>query len=298
MDVYNYTLQEHDEIVEHYGSEFFDIMQKTLASCAEKWNLTVEGIIPYFSINCIFACRSEQYGESILKIGRKYAEAATEAGMLAEYNGRKFCRLYAEDSKNGALLIEKLSPGRNLFYHTNAEQRIAAFAGLYDNLHLPPRGVAAYPTYRGWIERFIKLAADRDNVREHGGKALDLYNELVKTYGRTMLLHGDLHHENILSDGDGYRIIDPKGVIGDPVFDCSRFIMDEFGDDLSPYKHADIINFTGKLSSAIGVPIKVLLECMYIETVIWMGEDLFFCNWLDGNVKSNPLQAEKLMELV
>lgn len=298
MNVYTFTLQEHDEIVEHYGSQFFDTMQKTLESCAEKWGLTVDDLIPYYSVNCIFACHSEQYGEAILKIGRKYDEAATEAGMLAEYNGRKFCRLYAEDVKNGALLIEKLSPGRNLFYHTSAEQRIAAFAGLYNNLHIPPRGVAAYPTYRGWIERFIKLAEGRGEVREHGGKALDLYDKLVKTYGRTMLLHGDLHHENILSDGDSYRIIDPKGVIGDPVFDCSRFIMDEFGDDLSPCKHAEIIDFTVKLSKAIGVPAKVLLKCMYIETVIWMGEDLFFCNWLDEQMINNTLEAEKLMELI
>jgi streptomycin 6-kinase len=34
-----------------------------------------------------------------------------------------------------------------------------------------------------------------------------------------MLLHGDLHHENILSTTDGYRAIDPKGLVGDPGYE-------------------------------------------------------------------------------
>jgi streptomycin 6-kinase len=296
MNIYKFSTNEQATIVKKFGGEFFDKMQKTLESCVKKWCLSVDNLIPYFSVNCIFICRSELYGETILKIGRKYNEAATEAGMLTEYNGHRFCRLYAADVKNGALLLEKLSPGKNLFYETDADQRIIAFAGLYNKLHLPPRGTANYPTYQEWIERFIKLADDRDDIREHGSKAMYLYDEIVQTYSKTMLLHGDLHHENILSDGVGYRIIDPKGVIGDPVFDCSRFIMDEFDDNLMLCKHAEIKSFTEKLGKAIDIPAEVLLKCLYIETVISMGEDLFYFNWLDDDMIDNALQAETLMK--
>jgi streptomycin 6-kinase len=39
------------------------------------------------------------------------------------------------------------------------------------------------------------------------------------------LLHGDLHHENILQAGNGeWKIIDPQGVVGSAVFECGRFI--------------------------------------------------------------------------
>jgi hypothetical protein len=94
----------------------------------------------------------------------------------------------------------------------------------------------------------------------------------------------------------GYQIIDPKGVIGDPVFDCSRFIMNEFDDNLMLCKHTEIKSFTGKLGKAIGIPAQVLLKCLYIETVISMGEDLFFFNWLDDGMINNALQTEKLMK--
>lgn len=35
---------------------------------------------------------------------------------------------------------------------------------------------------------------------------------------------------------------------------------------------------------------------MYIETVIWMGEDLFYFNWLYDGMIDNTLQAEILMK--
>ena len=34
-----------------------------------------------------------------------------------------------------------------------------------------------------------------------------------------MLLHGDLHHENVLSAGADWRAIDAKGVVGDPGYE-------------------------------------------------------------------------------
>ena len=34
-----------------------------------------------------------------------------------------------------------------------------------------------------------------------------------------MLLHGDLHHENILQTGNEWRAIDAKGVVGDPGYE-------------------------------------------------------------------------------
>lgn len=298
MKTYIFTTEEQNMIVNHFGAEFFETMQITLQICTEKWCLCIDSLIPLFSVNCIFACHSVRYGEAILKIGWNHHDATTESAMLNEYNGQKFCRLYESNIKNGALLIEKLSPGKNLFCKTTAEQRITAFAELYNSLHLPARGAADYPTYRGWIGRFIKLTENRNDIKEHGIKALNLYDELVRTYSKTMLLHGDIHHYNIISDGDGYRLIDPKGVIGDPVFDCSRFIIQEFDDDLKKHKYADIKSFTRKLGEAICIPPEVLFKCLYIETVIWMGEDLFFTNWLDDNVINNVVQAEILMKSI
>jgi streptomycin 6-kinase len=40
---------------------------------------------------------------------------------------------------------------------------------------------------------------------------------LAKMSALPVLLHGDLHQDNILSQGDDWLVIDPKGVIGFPI---------------------------------------------------------------------------------
>ena len=55
-------------------------------------------------------------------------------------------------------------------------------------------------------------------------KAKSLSGQLHQESSQTKLLHGDLHHGNILSAGDGWKVIDPKGIIGDPAFEAGAWI--------------------------------------------------------------------------
>ena len=90
----------------------------------------------------------------------------------------------------------------------------------------------------------------------------------------------------------GYTVIDPKGVIGDPIFDLSRFILDEFRDDMTSEPKDVVIDFVQKLGDGVGSPCEILLGCLYIETVIWLfreeltnGESLEECQQLITNMK-------------
>lgn len=38
-----------------------------------------------------------------------------------------------------------------------------------------------------------------------------------------IFLHGDLHQDNILKQGNGWLAIDPKGVIGEAEFEIAAF---------------------------------------------------------------------------
>ena len=70
--------------------------------------------------------------------------------------------------------------------------------------------------FYGKILRIIEIYSDK-------WKLFDF--ELLKTYDKNMLLHIDIYGANIVSGGNGgYKLIDPKGVIGDPVFETVRFI--------------------------------------------------------------------------
>jgi streptomycin 6-kinase len=51
----------------------------------------------------------------------------------------------------------------------------------------------------------------------HGGQ---VYDELCASQSQPRLLHGDLHHENVLSDSNrGWLAIDPKGVVGEVAYE-------------------------------------------------------------------------------
>ncbi len=75
------------------------------------------------------------------------------------------------------------------------------------------RATAAGPLPGGWVER-----------------ARDTLAELVSSTGESVLLHGDLHHDNILLRGapDGaveWAVIDPKGIVGDVHFDVIQYLL-------------------------------------------------------------------------
>ena len=49
-------------------------------------------------------------------------------------------------------------------------------------------------------------------------KAVTILNHLLKTKTEEYLLHGDIHHENILQNNkDSWLFIDPQPVIGEPL---------------------------------------------------------------------------------
>jgi len=48
---------------------------------------------------------------------------------------------------------------------------------------------------------------------------------LISSQKEVYLLHGDLHHGNILHSGTGWKLIDPKGVVGEMEYELIPFLM-------------------------------------------------------------------------
>ena len=65
------------------------------------------------------------------------------------------------------------------------------------------------------IEHFIKLEKKFEKVIEFIEVANREYKKIEPLNLDKFVLHGDLHHENIILDGDTYKAIDPHGRIGE-----------------------------------------------------------------------------------
>ena len=55
--------------------------------------------------------------------------------------------------------------------------------------------------------------------------------------GATTLVHGDLHHHNLLSSGSGYVAIDPKPMLGEPEYDIAPFLLEPDRLQDAPRRH-------------------------------------------------------------
>ena len=244
----------------------------------------------------IFFAVSKRYGKVIFKILLDINGFDNEILALKSFQGEHFCKLYEYSYDDHVYIMERIVPAHTLYESAPRNERIKIASKLFNGLHKTDLPDATFPTYVEWFEagkEGTKYRVDCEELHPYLDSAEGMLADICKKYSRNLLLHGDLHHENILeNETGGYTVIDPKGVISDPVFDLSRFILDEFRDDLASEPNDVIIGFVQKLGDGVGIPCEVLLRCLYIETVIWLfreelayGESLEECQQLITNMK-------------
>lgn len=267
---YCFSPNEIKKIIDRFGKDFYKKVLEDIEFYAIKWKLEIIQLVDYFSVNCIFICKSECFEGAILKICKPCKEVLTEFNTLCEYNGRRFCKVFDSDIDNGAILEELIQPGIQLRDEKVLEKRLSIFTSLYNHLHIEPANAELFPTYTEWVSRITDYMSKREDYKElylYMKKAKDICLSLDFKYPKKMLLHGDLHHDNILLSNNGeYKIIDPKGVIGDPIFDVPRFILNEQNDDISSeqnyLKTSKIIDF---FEESLNIPNKIIKQCFFIE---------------------------------
>ena len=87
------------------------------------------------------------------------------------------------------------------------------------------------------------------------------------------MLHGDCHHENILLDGDRWKIIDPKGVIGPAVLEAGRFLHNFLEDEVAgDITHQDRLRLLRRrcevAATVLPSSAKTLMAVTYIDATL------------------------------
>lgn len=277
---YRFKEKELEEIVSNFGEDFREKLLKNIQEYSNKWKLTCLQFIHSSSLKCVFFCYSELYGDVVLKIGKPCKELYTELNTLLEYNGSRFCRVFASDIETGIIIEERIQPGNTLWEGASLDQRLSVFCSLYNGLHIAPKKTEIYPTYIEWISRITDYMSRRQDCKDlylHMKKAEDLCLSVCSIYSEHMLLHGDIHQDNILlGKNDEYKLIDPKGVVGDPVFDIAQFIWNEFGDETNDDVYKKINYILNTFEARLKIPYRILIKCLYIQTTMcecWMVQD-------------------------
>jgi len=206
------------------GRAWLEGLPALIATCAQRWSLT---ILPPFPLSYHYVAPAEDAsrGQYVLKLGVPEPLLANEISALRHFAGGGAARLVYGDAQSGVLLLERLLPGRRLTDLMDDEEATRIAAGVMHQLWKPPPAEHNFPTAARWAAGMERLRAEFD-----GGcgpfpvalveRAEALFAELLPSSADPVLLHGDLHHENILYDHQrGWLAIDPQGVIGEPAFE-------------------------------------------------------------------------------
>ena len=158
----------------------------------------------------------------ILKLGLDIDGFKREAAALMAFLGFGVVEILSEN--NGLLLLECAVPGVSLKSHfpENDDEAINITANVIKRLHKAPiPNTHAFPHVKDWLEA---LDGDLEIPLQTLQKSREIRDKLLKTAKPDVLLHGDLHHDNILQNGEDWLVIDPKGVIGEPAYEVAAFI--------------------------------------------------------------------------
>lgn len=209
-----------------------------LASLAQRWHIELGELADNLSYNPVFWARDANKQACVLKLSPPSAEASSEMVALQHYNGDGACRLLRADASVCALLLERLQPGSSLqesWTPAGDEAQLAILLNLAQRLQreVPP---GQGTPLKQWAHALNLPAAQIPEPLR--GKARACLAELLP-HSSHALLHGDLHHGNVLqscpspncraSDGKGhcrvYRAIDPKGIVGPLGFEVGPYLL-------------------------------------------------------------------------
>lgn len=214
---------------------------------SRRWKLTAVEPVPNLSYNFVaFANRGDE--QVVLKIGVPNRELVSEMNVLKFFDGNGAVRFLEADEENSAFLLERIKPGEMLSALEDDEQatHIAEDAMLKLWRPLESSGLpldAEQQAVR--LQKFIKLTgwfSELDKLRPafNGGTGPfpeKIISHVEKTLPRLFaesspprLIHGDLHHVNILlsersTTPPDWLAIDTKGVIGHPEYEVGPFLI-------------------------------------------------------------------------
>lgn len=211
----------------------------------------------------------------ILKLSLDSKNLAREAFALKCFSENGAIKLLAEDK--GILLLERAIPGHSLkkSFPDKEEESIKIACALMKKLHqasIPENH--PFPDMKDWLRDLDK---DWPLPHQYLQKARKRRDQLLATSEKKVLLHGDLHHDNILKKGEEWVAIDPKGVMGESAYEVAAFIRNPIPELLNQADAPNIIsNRLIHFSKLLELSPQRILDCCLVQSLlswIWAIED-------------------------
>jgi len=198
---------------------------------AKRWSLTLGPHFPGIRINYVAPASRADGTACVVKISRHVDETRHEIAALRLWDGVGAARLLDADADRGALVVERLEPGTMLVDLARSDDAAATniAAAVLRQLWRSIDDSAGLQSLASWCAAYERnrealSRGDRGFPADVFQRADALRQELLVSSPSPVVLHGDLHHFNVLrAQRAEWLAIDPKGLSGDPCFDVCQF---------------------------------------------------------------------------
>lgn len=214
------------------GEQWLKQLPELISYTEYHWQLSIKE--PFsLSFNFVAPALTKEGKEVVIKLSIPGKEFIHELEVLTLFNGKKTVRLIDFDTEKGILILERISPGNSLAEIKNEKEACKIAAEIIKQIHKQDLFSTNLPSTQSREENLRTIAKPFPNgigpLSRHTIKeALQIFSYLHQTSQKQYLLHGDFHHFNILASGENeWKMIDPKGLIGELEYDLIQFLLNQ-----------------------------------------------------------------------
>lgn len=264
------------------GAEWIAALPEFLAAVAERYDLTLGAP---FKLSYNYVCEATRRDGTpvVLKLTPPYDEFYTEVAALRHYGVEGCVEVLDADPDAGIVILERIFPGTMLREVQDDDEATQIAAGVMMKLWRPLPAEHNFPTVAKWSEGLQRLRDDHNGstgpLPAHlVERAEALYRELLNSAPPPVLLHGDLHHDNILrATRAPYLAIDPKGLAGEPAYEVGPLF---YNPQPEIYQSPNLVQVLRRrlaiLTEQLQIDRERLLACAFAHSVLsaaWSVED-------------------------
>jgi streptomycin 6-kinase len=221
----NILKQNMENIYGERGKLWVSSLPHILAELAIHWKLSNILPVDNMTFNYVAKATTNTNVPVVLKISYDEKSISDEILALKYFDGSGSIQLIAHNERYHALLLQQAVPGITLksLYPSQIEYVMDCYIDTMRLLHSKP--LPKKNNYRHISDWLMAI----DNLKSQEcplyliQKAIALKNTLLTSMTAEIFLHGDLHHDNLLKDGEHWLAIDPKGIVGESEFEMAAF---------------------------------------------------------------------------
>jgi streptomycin 6-kinase len=228
-------------------------MSETLAAAVgREWELRLGDPYPPGAAGYVVRAEFADGTPAVLKLQHSHREDEQEADALERWDGDGAIRLLRRDDERHALLLECCDPGTPL--SGGAAAPLGILIGLLPRLWKDATG------FHTLADEVAHWALDG----EIGGLA----RELAATQGELVIVHQDLHGDNVLAAGrEPWLVIDPKPLAAEREFAVAPIVRSfELG-----HSKREALYRLDRLCSELGLDRERARGWTIVQTVAWSG---------------------------